>query len=75
MSSLQSALDLEEGQLKSALEVSSNCQPQDVWLVRDYLEQIIQGAGRRPTPYTHLTASARSAASAWFPLRTPPPLP
>ncbi|QKW23239.1 DUF2316 family protein [Kitasatospora sp. NA04385] len=59
------------GQLAQVLGVAG-ADPEDVWLLRDHLEDLVRAAGREPVPYTVLTEEARAAAERWFPLRKAP---
>lgn len=59
---------LGRSRVQAALAVDG-AQPQDVWLVRDYLHRVICLASGTPHPYSTLTGQARAAAQAWFPLR------
>lgn len=61
------ALDRDPVRVQAALDVAE-ARPEDVWLVRDFLERAVQAAGATPTPYSVLTNRARAAASTWFPL-------
>ena len=45
----------------------------DVWLLRDYVEQAVRDAGRRPVAYTVLTERSRLRARMWFRLQKAPP--
>lgn len=65
---IASALGLTPERVQSSLDVSGAA-PQDVWLVRDFVELTIRRAGDTPHPYTSLMESARAAAEGWFPLR------
>ncbi|WP_344499649.1 DUF2316 family protein [Streptomyces enissocaesilis] len=58
--------------LRSALDVDHACSPVDVWQLRDYLEQAVRDAGRRPAPFTVLTGRSRLEARMWFSLRKAP---
>lgn len=69
---LANGLGLGTGQVRAALDVREGARPQDVWLVRDHLEDLVREAGESPVPYTVLTGRARPAAAMWFPLRRPP---
>ena len=61
------ALGLSSASVQSALDVA-DAQPQDVWLVRDYLNTVIRSNGATPLPYSSLTESMRAAAQRWFSL-------
>lgn len=61
------ALGLAEGRVEAALAVIE-ARPQDVWLVRDYLDRVIRSHGSTPRPYTSLSENMRAAAHAWFAL-------
>ncbi|MER7911242.1 DUF2316 family protein [Streptomyces sp. NPDC096068] len=58
--------------LDDTLDVTEASGPQDVWLLRDHLDDLVTARGGTPVPYTVLTERARLAASAWFPLRRAP---
>lgn len=64
---LAARLEISPRRVTTALEVQGA--PQTVWLVRDYLENVV---GERAVPYTVLVESARAAAESWFPLRRAP---
>ncbi|WP_033221837.1 DUF2316 family protein [Kitasatospora phosalacinea] len=64
-------LGFDEQRLAQALDVAG-ADPEDVWLLRDHLEDLVRAAGREPVPYTVLTEEARAAAERWFPLRKAP---
>lgn len=69
---VQADLGFTAGQLEATLDVASGCDPADVWLLRDHLQQVITAAGRTPVPYSVLAEAARAAAAGWFPLRPAP---
>ncbi|GAA3309777.1 hypothetical protein GCM10020295_75300 [Streptomyces cinereospinus] len=69
---VRTELDFDEQQLRAALAVEPPVRPQDVWLLRDHLEDLVRERGGTPVPYTVLTQRARLAASIWFPLRRSP---
>lgn len=69
---VQQELGFTDRQFASALDCDDASQPQDVWLLRDHLEQLVLERGRTPVPYSVLTEAARSAARGWFRLRRPP---
>jgi hypothetical protein len=70
---LASALGLTQNQLDTAL--SSSGDPVSVWLLRDYLVNVVTAAGREPAPFTILTEDARASARIWFDLREAPAVP
>jgi hypothetical protein len=49
-------------QLDDTLHVRRTSRPEDVWLLRDYLEQELRASGKEPVPYSVLTETARAAA-------------
>jgi len=59
---------LDRSHVRAALQVDG-ARPEDVWLVRDYLDRVIRSNGGTPLPYSTLTEQARAAARVWFPLR------
>jgi hypothetical protein len=61
------AIGLPQARVDAALAVT-DARPEDVWLVRDYLEHIITSLGGTPLPYTKLREDMRAAAQTWFPL-------
>lgn len=65
---LEQKLGLDAHRVSDALQVA-DAEPADVWLLRDYLERVIQARGGIPHPYSYLTAEMRAAAERWFPLR------
>lgn len=50
----------------TALDVTHDAHPVDVWQVRDTLEQMVREAGAVPVPHTVLTEEMRGAAAVWF---------
>ncbi|MFB7873756.1 DUF2316 family protein [Nocardia sp. NPDC056064] len=66
-------LGFSEDQLDRTLNCD-DAQPQDVWLLRDHLHNLVLARRVDPVPYSVLTERARVAAARWFPLRTPPPI-
>lgn len=48
-----------------------HAKPEDVWMLRDYLEDAIVTRGETPHPYSSLTPTMRAAAARWFPLHKP----
>lgn len=60
-------LGISSTRVQAALDVAG-ARPQDVWLVRDYLDRAIRSNGATPRPYSSLTEQMRAAAQAWFPL-------
>ncbi|MGX6600991.1 DUF2316 family protein [Micromonosporaceae bacterium Da 78-11] len=69
---IRAALDFSFEQFEDTLTVRPGGRPQDVWLLRDHLEDLIRAQGVTPVPYTVLTDEAREAAAVWFPLRRSP---
>ncbi|MCO4252152.1 DUF2316 family protein [Pseudarthrobacter raffinosi] len=61
------AVGIGSARVQAALDVAG-AQPQDVWLVRDYLDRVIRSNGGTPRTYSSLTEQMRAAAQAWFPL-------
>lgn len=68
---VQADLRLSAAQLAETLDVTSASRPENVWLLRDYLEEEVKGRGEQPCPYTYLTDEMRGVAARWFPLRKP----
>ncbi|GAA4682744.1 DUF2316 family protein [Frondihabitans cladoniiphilus] len=60
-------IGLSEARVLAALDVAG-ARPEDVWLVRDYLDHVISEAGGTPRPYSSLSEQMRAAAENWFPL-------
>ena len=71
LAEVQADLDFTPIRLQSTLAFD-NAQPADVWLLRDYLDQVIIDRGRMPLPYTTLTEQARVNANRWFSLQVAP---
>ncbi|HEV2637339.1 MAG TPA: DUF2316 family protein [Actinocrinis sp.] len=69
---LRDDLDFSTEQLTDTLAMDGGSKPEDVWLLRDHLEDLVRDEGRTPVPYTVLTEGARAAASVWFPLAQAP---
>ena len=67
LSHISTVLGLDAARVSAAFNVAG-AQPEDVWLVRDYLDREIRAAGARPRSYSSLTEGKRAAAQAWFPL-------
>ncbi|MHA6757185.1 DUF2316 family protein [Streptacidiphilus sp. PAMC 29251] len=65
---LAEQLGFSADQLEDTLNMGGACQPQDVWLLRDHLQDLVLAQGRTPVPYSVLTEQARRAAAVWFPL-------
>jgi hypothetical protein len=63
-------LGIDRGQLDDILDVVS-ARPEDVWMLRDYLEAAVLDRGREPVGYSSLRPEMRAAAARWFPLRPP----
>jgi hypothetical protein len=72
---IQRALGFSEARLDAALHVSPSCDPVDVWVLRDFLDEAVVHTGGQPEPYSVLTEDARAAAQRWHDLREPPPVP
>lgn len=64
---IAATLRLDGRRVQAAIDVSG-AQPEDVWLVRDYLDRVIRSTGSVAQQYTALTEGARTAAQSWFPL-------
>ncbi len=62
---VSTALGLSTPRVHAAFNVAG-ARPEDVWLVRDYLDRTIQAAGATPHAYSSLTEGKRAAAQAWF---------
>ena len=69
---IQSQLAFTPQQFDNTIDVRAQCEPQDVWLLRDHLEVLVRARGGTPARYSVLTRRARLAAALWFPLRRPP---
>jgi hypothetical protein len=63
-------LGISRGGLDEILQVAP-AKPEDVWMLRDYLELAVTDRGLTPAPYSALTPSMRSQAARWFPLHPP----
>lgn len=68
-SAISTAVGITEARVTAALAVTGS-RPEDVWLVRDYLDSIIRAAGSNPRPYSKLGEDMRAKAQDWFPLST-----
>ncbi|SNT00422.1 hypothetical protein SAMN05421642_10835 [Rhodococcoides kyotonense] len=66
-SELAAKLEIVEQRVNAVLALDG-ARPEDVWLVRDYLDRAIRSAGLTPQPYSKLTEAMRAAAKSWFPL-------
>lgn len=64
--------DLSEDRFRAAMNVDNGNHPQDVWLIRDLIEDAILAQGRTPLPYSRLTDDKREAAGVWFGYVRPP---
>ncbi|TFD58959.1 DUF2316 family protein [Cryobacterium suzukii] len=53
-----SALGLSSAQVQAALDVTG-APPEDVWLLRDYLNRVIRSNGLTPRPYSSLAHACR----------------
>ncbi|MDJ0396442.1 DUF2316 family protein [Rhodococcus sp. G-MC3] len=60
-------LGISEQRVVAALAVAGS-RPEDIWLVRDYLDYSIRAGGATPHPYSSLSEDMRAAAQTWFPL-------
>ena len=60
-------LGLSNTRVDAALAVNA-ARPEDVWLIRDYLDHVIRSHGSIPRPYSSLSENMRAAAQAWFTL-------
>jgi len=49
----------------------TRAKPEDVWMLRDYLDAAIEDRGLVPQPYSSLRPGMRAAAARWFPLHPP----
>lgn len=58
--------------LDNVLGLAGDHTPEEVWLLRDYLDQAIRDQGRDPVPFTVLTEQSRVRARSWFSLRPAP---
>ncbi|MFI7272695.1 DUF2316 family protein [Streptomyces sp. NPDC049879] len=65
-------LGLGEDAFRAALDCGEASRPQDVWLLRDHLEERVRARGGTPVPYTVLTERMRAAAGVWFGVGRPP---
>lgn len=72
---IQKALGFSEARLEAALHVSPSCDPVDVWVLRDFLDEAVVHTGAQPASYSVLTDEARADAQRWFDLREAPPVP
>jgi hypothetical protein len=63
-------LKISRGQLDDIFAVAPAA-PEDVWMLRDYLEAAVEDRGLTPIPYSSLRPDMRAAASRWFSLRPP----
>lgn len=66
-SEISTGLGLSVARVRAALGVDG-ARPEDVWLVRDYLERAIRAGRLTPRAYSSLTEGMRVAAQGWFPL-------
>lgn len=66
-----SDLGFDPAQLARTLDVVE-AEPSDVWLLRDYLVQVLDDQGRPQPGFTVLTDQARTKAAEWFELREAP---
>lgn len=64
---ISKGIRLPDDRVAAALEVIE-ARPQDVWLVRDYLDRVIRSQGATPHPYSSLSENMRASAKGWFPL-------
>lgn len=59
--------------LETAVEVGADCDPVDVWELRDFLSATLRRQGHPgAVSFTVLTDEARTSAQRWFALREPP---
>lgn len=65
---LAEQLDFSTQQVEDTLAVADASAPQDVWLLRDHLEDLVLALGGTPVRYSVLTEQARQSAARWFPL-------
>lgn len=72
---LRDSLDFTDVQLQRALDADPATDPADVWLLRDFVEQVVRDRGLEPRHFTVLTEGSRGAANRWFGLRQAPPTP
>ncbi|MFD5142454.1 DUF2316 family protein [Streptomyces sp. NPDC058401] len=72
LDAVRAQLDFTAQRLDDTLNVREQSRPEDVWLLRDHLENLVRAQGHTAVPYTVLTRTARLAAAIWFPLRRPP---
>lgn len=64
---ISSALSWDTHKVEAAADISK-ASPQDVWLLRDYLNLKIKNHGGTPLPYSTLTDQSRLMAQRWFEL-------
>ncbi len=64
---VSSGLGMTTLRVDSAFNVAS-APPEDVWLIRDFLDHVIRSQGEIPRPYSSLSENMRAAAQGWFPL-------
>jgi hypothetical protein len=70
---LADALGFTDDRLDRALAVDDSSDPTDVWLIRDFVDQVIRDRGDAPVPWTVLVH--HESARRWFRLQAPPPTP
>lgn len=66
-SGISKGIGLSDDRVVAALNVI-DAPPEDVWLVRDYLDRVIRSRGVTPHPYSSLSENMRASAQVWFPL-------
>lgn len=72
---LEEHLGLTPHQIRATLYLGPHSDPIDVWLVRDWLLQVIRDRGGQPVPFTVLTDRAREIALHYIVLKDVPPSP
>jgi hypothetical protein len=65
-------LGFTEARLAAALEASTDSDPADVWILRDFLEKAVREGGGTPERYSVQTETARADAQRWFGLPVRP---
>ncbi|MDQ2745133.1 MAG: DUF2316 family protein [Chloroflexota bacterium] len=71
-SAVAADLHFTSDRLDSTLHCRDDCDPVDVWQLRDYLERTVRDTGQTPVPFTVLSARSRMLARMWFRLRKAP---
>lgn len=72
---LEEHLELTPHQIRASLFVGPHSDPIDVWLLRDWLLQVLSDQGKEPVEFTVLTDQARLVASQYIVLKDVPPSP